>query len=269
MMQPYRDIQKITEPIRQMQNDLNRTLEPIIKLQKSFENINKIYALIPKFENPLLEHLETFKRIGERLKEYAENTPQYLLLIAQNGWFIELDSELSFPSQVAYEFQNGDLDSANKLLIDYYSTNIDRVFNDLEERHPNRTEIIKQILVAHKEGNYLLLIPSVLTQIDGICFDFTKRKFFLKEKQNNYLPQISSELEKSADNFLSLFLSPLQNQTPIMVREIDIDKFPCRLNRHEILHGVNSEYGTEMNSLKVISLLKYLSDLLIEIDEKH
>jgi hypothetical protein len=32
-------------------------------------------------------------------------TPEYLLLIAQNGWFIELDSELSLPSQIAFEIK--------------------------------------------------------------------------------------------------------------------------------------------------------------------
>ena len=93
-----------------------------------------------------------------------------------------------------------------------------------------------------------------------------KENFFIKDKR--YLPQITSELEKSAETFLNLYLSPLQNQTPIMVREEDISNFPCKLNRHEILHGINADYGTEVNSLKVISLLKYISDLLTDLDEK-
>jgi hypothetical protein len=82
------------------------------------------------------------------------------------------------------------------------------------------------------------------------------------------LSQIASELEYSLNSFLKLYLSSLQNQTPIMVREEDILKFPCHLNRHQIMHGTSTDYGTEINSLKVISLLKYISDLLTDLDRK-
>lgn len=286
MMKPYREIEKMTEPIRKLQKQLSastlamqkavepalamqKSLEqPLLNFQKSFEHINKIYASIPKFENPILEHLDTFKEIGERLKEYAERTPEYFLLIAQHGWFIDLESELNLPSRVAYELQYDELETANELLIEYYKENLEQIFQSLIKRHPNRKEILSQILNAYKNGCHSLLIPSVLTQVDGICFDFTKRKFFIKERKNKYLPQVTSELEKSAGNFLDLYLSPLQNQTPIMVQEKDISKFPCHLNRHEILHGINPDYGTEINSLKVISLLKYISDLLTDLDRK-
>lgn len=269
MLEPYRAIQKITEPMRLMQQNLQKAMTPILELQKTFEHIRKIYASIPKFENPLLEQLEAFQKLGERLKSYAENTPRYLLLIAQNGWFIELDCELNFPSEVVTEIQNKNIDGANDLMINYYSENLDRIFEELKQRHSDRTEILNQILFSYRNENYLVMIPSVLTQVDGICFDFTKKKFFIKEKDNKYLPEISSELEKSAGNFLSIYLSPLQNKTPIMVQEKDIYKFPCRLNRNEILHGVSIDYGSKINSLKVISLLKYISDLLIELDKKH
>jgi hypothetical protein len=286
MMKPFREIEKITEPINKMQKQLSASTlamqkavepairfqknlnQPLLNFQKSFEHINKIYASIPKFENPILEHMDAFKEIGERLKEYAEKTPEYFLLIAQHGWFIDLESELNLPGKVAYEIQHGELESANELLLGYYNENIEQIFERLIDRHPSRKEILTQILDAFKNENYSLLVPSVLTQVDGICFDFTKRKFFIKEKKNKYLPQVTSELEKSAGDFLDLYLSPLQNQTPIMVREQDISKFPCHLNRHEILHGINADYGTEINSLKVISLLKYISDLLTDLDDK-
>ncbi|EHO11453.1 hypothetical protein HMPREF9714_01347 [Myroides odoratimimus CCUG 12901] len=286
MLKPYREIEKVIEPIRKMQNQLSastsalqKALEPTIKFQESlkeplqkfqqsFEHINKIYASIPKFENPILEHLETFKQIGERLKEYTEKTPEYFLLIAQNGWFIDLECELNLPSKVAYKIQNGELEIANNLLIEYYKENLEQIFEKLIVRHPNRKEILSQILNSYKTENHHLLIPTVLTQVDGICFDFTKKKFFIKEKNNKYLPQVTTELEKSAENFLNLYLSPLQNQTPIMVREQDINQFSCHLNRHEILHGISTDYGTEINSLKVISLLKYVSDLLTDLDNK-
>lgn len=289
MMKPYREIAKITEPMRKIQEQwteqaraIQKAIEPTLELQKklaeplkdfqkSFENISKIYASIPKFENPFLEHLETFKEIGERLKEYTKKTPEHFLLIAQHGWFIDLESELNFPSIVAHRIQEKKVDIANELLVDYYKTNVEMIFETLIRRHYNRKEILESIKKSYKEGNHILLIPSALTQVDGICFDFTKKMFFIKEKKNEkykFLPEVIAELEKSAGNFLALYLSPLQNKTPIMAREQDVDKFPCKLNRHEVLHGISTDYGTEINSLKVISLLKYVSDLLTDLDSK-
>ena len=289
MMKPYREIAKITEPMRKIQEQwaeqsraIQKAMEPTLELQKklieplkgfqkSFENINRIYASIPQFQNPFLEHLETFKEIGERLKEYTKKTPEYFLLIAQHGWFIDLESELNFPSKVAHYIQENKVDVANELLVDYYKANVGEIFESLIKRHHNRREILESIKKSLDEDNHILAIPAILTQVDGICFDFTKKKFFIKEKKDKkykWLPEVISELEKSAGNFLELYLSPLQNQTPIMAREEDIGKFPCKLNRHEILHGIRTDYGTEINSLKVISLIKYVSDLLTDLDNK-
>ena len=289
MMKPYREIQKITKPMREFQEKWNQhseAIQNIIKpnlpiqkalddslkgFQKSFENIDKIYASLPEFQNPFLDNVESFREIGERLKEYIENTPEHFLLIAQHGWFIDFGSGLNLPSKVAHNLQEGKVDIANELLIDYYKTNINVIFDTLIKRHHNRREILENIKKSYKENNHTLIIPVILTQVDGICFDFTRKKFFIKEKENKkykWLPEVIAELEKSAGNFLNLYLSPLQNQTPIMVREKDLNKFPCKLNRHEILHGIRTDYGTEINSLKVISLLKYVSDLITDLDKK-
>lgn len=264
-LKPFLAMQEKLRPMIEMQ----KKMEHISKIQKTFENINKIHASIPKFDSPFLQQLSSFQEIGDRLKEYQEKTPNYLLLIAQNGWYMELDCEMSFPSEIAKDFEKNNADVANQKLIKYYTDNVSRIFLELSSRHSFRKTIFDQILSSFERGEYYCVIPTILTQVDGICFDFTQKKFFIKEKNNAYLPQISSELEKSVGSFLNIYLSPLKNQTPIMVQERQISEFPCKLNRHEILHGINVEYGTKENCLKVISLLKYISDLLVEIEDKH
>lgn len=276
MKNSFEHIEKIMKPFREMQERLKpmietqKRMEDLSRVQKSFENMSKVFAsTIPKFNNAFLEQLESFKEIGNRLKEYEEKTPDYLLLIAQNGWYLEFDCEMKLPSEIAKDFETDKSDVANKKMTEYYTENLNRIFKELSSRHINRKEIFEQILSGFNKGEYYTIIPCILSQVDGICFDFTKKKFFIKEKDNKYLPQISSELEKSVGNFVAIYLSPLRNQTPIMAQEKQISEFPCKLNRHEILHGINTDYGTKENSLKVISLLKYISDLLVEIDIKN
>ena len=262
MLRPYYEFQKSIEPTIRLQKSLEQSLKGV---QKSFVGINDIYASMTKIYNPVYKYLETFKEIGELLKDYTENIPRDLLLIAQYGWFIEID-DMNLPNDVVSKINENKIDEANEILVNYYKSNLDRIFEELIDRHDNRKEIFIQIFNSFKSENYNVLIPCTLSQVDGICFDFTKKKFFIKEKANNFLPQVTSELEKSAGYFTDLYLTPIQNKTPIMAQEKDIIGFPCHLNRHEILHGISTDYGTEINSLKVISLLKYLSDLLCEID---
>ena len=266
IIESYDKIARMIEPALKLQRafapalKLQKTLEPALKLQKTFEPALKLQ----KTFEPALKIQKSIQEIAERLKEYIEKTPGYYLLIARHGWFIEIDSELSFPSKIANKIQIGSIEEADELLVNYYKENLVRIFEDLYRRHPNRKEIFYQIFESFRNRHYSILITCVLSQVDGVCFDFTKKKFFIKERKN-YLPEVTNEL---VGKHLDIFLSPLQNNTPIIAQEKDLDQFPCRLNRHEILHGISTDYGTEINSLKVISLLKYISDLLIELDKE-
>lgn len=265
ILKPFNEIQKMADQSGMIQG----LVCPFSQAQNAFENIINTYSSLPKIELQLKDQLQVFKNLGEVLKNYAEQTPKHLLLIAQHGWFIEIDSELSFAAVTYKEIEKGDFEKVDQRLESYYSENLELIFDTLVDRHKNREKILREILLAYSNQSYYTLIPTVFSQVDGICYDFTKEKFFMKENRkknkNLYLPKVTAELEKNAGSFLELYLSPLQNQTPIIAQESDLHKYPCRLNRHEIMHGVNSTYGTRTNSLKVISLLKYISDLLVEI----
>ena len=262
MLEPYRQIQKMVEPFQR----LEAQMKPLSDVQSALENIQKIYAPLKLLENPFQKQIQAFQQIGERLKLYAENTPKYLLIIARHGWFLDMDTELSFPSQIISEIEAGNIEEADQLLIEYYTESLDNIFTVLEIRHAKRAPILKELKMLIDSNQYYAFIPLVFSQVDGVCFDFTKKKFFIKNRKT-YLPEVTQELEKSTGSFVELYLSPIKNQTPIMAREEDLKKFPCKLNRHEIMHGINTTYGSKVNCLKVLSLFKYVSDLLVLIDE--
>ncbi|MFZ6011518.1 MAG: hypothetical protein ACOYXT_14305 [Bacteroidota bacterium] len=115
MLEPYRQIQKMLEPFQR----LEAQMRPFNDIQKALENIQKIYAPLRLLENPFQKQIEAFQQIGERLKLYAENTPKYLLVIARHGWFLDMDTELSFPSQIISEIEAGNIEEADQLLIEF------------------------------------------------------------------------------------------------------------------------------------------------------
>lgn len=86
-------------------------------------------------------------------------------------------------------------------------------------------------------------------------------------KKNN-LPEIKTELEKKNLKDSDFLLSPIQNKGSINAWEKELSKYPVRLNRHEIIHGRDLNYGKEINSLKLISMISYIDYILSHFDSK-
>ncbi|SNR60261.1 hypothetical protein SAMN06265371_106184 [Lutibacter agarilyticus] len=238
--------------------------ERIKELNKRFENIAKeLQANQEVFKMPS-EIKDSLSKIGKGLIRVYTETPDNLLNISKFGWFLDLDCEMKYSFELNDLIENDKYDEAEKSLVNYYSNNLTEIFEVLSKRHPIRKEILSQIEKSYNEELFYLTIPVVLSQIDGICNDITTKKFFIKNKE--YLPEVYPIIEKMHSSMTDIFLAPIKNSSPLNVWEKKIGDFPLKLNRHEILHGVDINYGNKINSLKCISLLKYISDLIIRID---
>lgn len=251
----------------------------IKQMSKSLQEIQKQMAESMRHMSELINQInksyfqavgglkESLRKFAEALKNYYEQVPKYLLIIAEHGWFIELDSDLILPAEVVADIKNNKIKKVDNYLCNYHSENFNRIKRQLLKRHSKRKNIFNEIFIAHMDENYCVAIPTILSQVDGICYDFTKKKFFIKDKKL-FLPEVTADIENLAEGFLKIFLSPIQNQTPIMARKEDLVKYPSKFNRHEIIHGVSTTYGNKINSYKALSLLKYISDLLMETEER-
>ena len=215
-----------------------------------------------------LTHLNDAIRVNQLIEKYIRELPKNLLTIAEHGWYIEESCDARLPQRLVSKLNNDDLNSFTQILTEHYLSNIDRIFIELVQRHPNRRTIFQQAKSTFEANNHNTFIPTILAQIDGIANDSTGKKFFMKDRKNNFLPEVTKEFIISSEHIWDSYLYPIMHQTPIIARERDLVNFACTLNRHEILHGINTNYGTLTNSLKVISLLKYLSDLLIRLNNK-
>ena len=132
--------------------------------------------------------------------------------------------------------------------------------------NPNRTAIIKEAFENHRQERYCSAITLLLTQVDGICCDEFEKLFFYNDrdarKNSIYKPEVEVELRKRADSLTELYLEVLKTSTGINDLSKNVCKYPVRLNRHEILHGMDYEYGTKLNSLKIISFISFINDIV-------
>lgn len=68
---------------------------------------------------------------------------------------------------------------------------------------------------------------------------------------------------------VDFLIGPIYKKGVLNAWEKELDEFPIRLNRHEIVHGVDVNYGTEVNSLKTLSLLAYVDTILRVYNPDH
>lgn len=145
---------------------------------------------------------------------------------------------------------------------EYYASQLELIEQRLLRMYPERNRFITKAFDAHRTGKYLFSIPVFLSLADGITYLktgdaclFTSSDKQPKIKQTQFMKDLTDE-----SLLIEAMLSAVTNFSAINKPEkIDDNKF--FVNRHTILHGKNLDYDTEMNSLKVISLLNYLACL--------
>lgn len=227
---------------------------------------------IPRFNFPVfnqeltirLNHTQKiFQELSERITEAVEdlisNTPESLVEIAKHGWFVHYETNINLPQELSRMIRDNHLIEFNDKLESHYHENFDYIIEELIKRHPHRSSIFREISSSYKTGMYNIMIPTLLTQSDGICYDLTNKKLF---QQRNNKPAFLENFTIEKGSLLELYIQPLTTEIPVYAGTKSQSNYPCNINRHLILHGMDYEYGSKTNSLKSLSLTKYISDLL-------
>lgn len=188
----------------------------------------------------------------------AKQTEDALCFLGENGWYIDFNMAASAISVLANkELTEKDLDVS---LSEYFTSKLEEIEESIVDKYPRRNDIISAAFKAHRNGDYELSIPVLLTQIDGICFEALGHSLF---KRKDGIPKTTKFVEERiGESLYKGLLYPLAEDLEISrawdETEVDFDL----LNRPMILHGRNVVYGTKLNSLKVISFINYVVQAL-------
>ena len=147
-------------------------------------------------------------------------------------------------------------------LINYFRDNMPEIEVRIKNNYPHRFDIIGSAFIAHRREEYELSIPVFLAQTDGLCYEVINEHLFMRDKERK-APRTIRYVDRFASNaFRQALLAPLAHKLPISASIYERDENFNELNRHQVLHGESLDYGTEVNSLKSISLLNYVNQVL-------
>jgi hypothetical protein len=148
---------------------------------------------------------------------------------------------------------NEEFDSSLKQII---MSNFDEFKEFVFEAIPERQEITKCAFDLYKEGNFIALIPLILSQVDGIMKEITGENGFYASK-NDKMKYFKNDLYI---NFFSTYhqLDVNNRNEYELLRE---KANPREFNRHAILHGESYTYSNDTNALKAILLLIFIAEI--------
>jgi len=101
----------------------------------------------------------------------------------------------------------------------------------------------------HEAGAYEAAIPIVLAQIEGITADVTDSKLFFSRRADRQADVVDESLLAAVPGHLAALREHYS-------RSGNVTRASGSLSRHEILHGRELGYDTEINSLKAFMLLE-------------
>ena len=226
----------------------NFSVETMIKLINFFKK-NKLELT--------QEFYDKFKGINNKLfKDY--------FFINKYGWFPDKEIYLYYYFFILILKDDEKESKVNEILSKHTKKNIKKIKFRLLKKYPKLTQNINEAFEAHKNSKYTLSIPAFLIMVDHICYTSFNESFYSKGKikrlvKNNLKPNPKYR------NFYKAFFKPFIENLPIMYNSTERNENDSKLiedfgyNRHEIMHGLNINYYNEVNSLKIISLLNYIS----------
>lgn len=278
-MEPFRDIhesiRKTVQPFIEAREMLQRSLEPILANQERWRQVvesvrlpqivlpdlSPISKQIIDFQKTIQESIgPAFLELYKGFQELPARTQEALLLLGQHGWY--LDPEMSLPAlwELKGALASGSVLEAEEALIKYFEDRLSAIEESISTKFPHRIHLVQSAFAAHRREEYILSIPVLLAQADGICKETVDQYLFIKQ---NKKPRTAIYVEQLAvDTYKAALLSPLAAALPIGASEKERPEGFAELNRHTVLHGESLDYGSRANSLKAISLVNYVAHVL-------
>jgi hypothetical protein len=170
-------------------------------------------------------------------------------ILLNYGWYISSQMKMKKISEVIELIKSEKTAEAESILINFFRENLTKIEEQLITKYSDRKSIFKEAFKAHKSNMFYSSSLLFLSQGDGIINGeiFDNRKNLDKDLDKEKKPNSVSLLKE--DRSINV---PSNN--------INKSKYFSKLNKYYVMQGKSTDYGTEKNSLKALSLCCFVSD---------
>lgn len=225
---------------------------------------------------PYLENLGKidWANVKNQIDRLPARSKDAMKAAATRGWFFGWHDSLGdvFDLLKKLETANGaaiDATKIDQVFEDYFTQNFDLLKERLVATYPSRAEAIQAAAHAHLADDFkgaYLSVPVFLAQADGLLSEIVgitsvfqrlgREEFGNRADQWRVVDPIVESLLEPLLSFsdLDLLAGPRERAR----QELASGQKFTALNRHQVMHGESSDYGTRVNSLKAFSLLAFV-----------
>lgn len=231
---------------------------------------NQIATGIARFVNEVFGGIEQFYTAANKavqiLYAFADAFPEAIKRLTANlyeglleySWFIDPKMTVKMVRAISKLVEKGDEVAINQIFTEYFKANMDNIEKRIVDNHPDRGRIITEAFAAHRERRYGLSVPVFILQADGISRELLGTEYFsgyekCKTKAEKLAHEVTDDLFLTSALRALIPLGASRKHTSRMKRN--------DFNRHAIMHGFDQNYDNELNSIKAISLLNFMSSL--------
>ena len=234
---------------------VTKPIEQMFRLNKHIaDQLRAVEALLPKITEEDLRAAALFLEQWEKLPEHSRNA---LMVLADHGWYLDPELPGRYVYEAAAALRAGNTEEVDGQLCEYFDGRVSAIADKLCSRFPERAEVIRSAEEAHRQGRYILSIPVVLAQADGICKELTDVQLYARAKGT---PRLAAFVDSGGfEAIRASDAAPFTTPTPLVASSEERVGRPEMLNRHAVMHGESLDYGTQLNGCRALSLIVHVA----------
>jgi len=224
------------------------------------ESIKKQAEIFTKVQDELIKQALLPEKIVREIQDSFKKLPKSGLDLSKFGWYLSLNMTPAEINILGEKTELQDIKYIDSFMVDHIQKEKDHILKLLIKRYPERKDILLTGFKCHNNKDFNASVPIFLSQADGICIQITNLKLYNKKDKKPEVSKFVDQLKQ--ESIPTLLLQPLTIITSISSDKKKRAEYKGLLNRHEVLHGISLDYGTEINSCKSISILYFVGEIL-------
>jgi len=284
LIDPLREVRDILEPLARMQANVPDYRDSRDKLKEEIESAFDLQGSIARLQDdPLISGFNRGKALFEQtfggidelarsftfrtaypdlrelIRDWSNEARGHLKVLLSMGWCLDPYAVNEWAGAIAQKMEDGEAAEAEAWLIEYFRGHASIIEDRVSDQSAARAPLLRDAFAAHREGRYALSIPVMLAQAEGLARDVMGLKLFSKAERPN---------ARATGTLRLALISAFYEKANVVIRNTDeLPQGFDGLNRHAVLHGIDSNYATEVNGLRAISLLNLVAFLASHEDE--